>query len=686
MSNITDSAYMSFNSMVTTVTSSLSTIAGACERLDMAERAAILKGIKERMDNHLFSVGILGEFKRGKSTVINALLGAEIVPADVLPASATLNYIRWDATPHAKVNFKDGTSKEVPIDEMSHYVTKLTEEDERMAATVEDAVVHYPCLFCQYGVQIVDTPGLNDDERMSLITENVLPHLDAIIMVISADSPFSESEADFVRNKIMASDLGRVIFVINKIDVIRRKDREKLVNLIRGRIAEKVMEKMGRLYGVDSPEYQAAQMKVGELRVFPISARDALDAKLDGDEEALAASGLPALEDELSHLLTDLRGMLELVAPVNQVRSCAQEAIRTIDVRTAAMHMDAQEFERVQTAAIREIEATRKKKQQDLVRLNETSAGLYEQMQDQVDAAYQAIQESVAGAVDQYVTSNEATLAEMETEAMQQSLATVMQSELEAAISRETEGMVLKVKERVGESLVELKHSMDEITASWERAKADISSGSSGAGSLIGSTLFDVGSTFMLPLPYVGGIVAGWKEGGAPGALLGGAAGALAGYAAGALLSTIALPLVPVLIGGSLVASFTGKKVVSLAFPQKRMEKKIQKLREFAQSGVVEMINSLRRERYLENWLKGFCQTIYQQISEQMNKDMETLLVEMEGTISHIKAEITRNAAENENTARELDQLKESISGASSRLEPISRKLETVLRGDGAAQ
>ena len=686
MSNITDSAYMSFNSMVTTVTSSLSTIAGACERLDMAERAAILKGIKERMDNHLFSVGILGEFKRGKSTVINALLGAEIVPADVLPASATLNYIRWDATPHAKVNFKDGTSKEVPIDEMSHYVTKLTEEDERMAATVEDAVVHYPCLFCQYGVQIVDTPGLNDDERMSLITENVLPHLDAIIMVISADSPFSESEADFVRNKIMASDLGRVIFVINKIDVIRRKDREKLVNLIRGRIAEKVMEKMGRLYGEDSPEYQAARMKVGEMRVFPISARDALDAKLDGDEEALAASGLPALEDELSHLLTDLRGMLELVAPVNQVRSCAQEAIRTIDARTSAMHMDAQEFEQVQTAAIREIEATRKKKQQDLVRLNETSAGLYEQMQDQVDAAYQAIQESVAGAVDQYVTNNEATLAELETEAMQQSLAAVMQSELEAAVSRETEGMVLTVKERVGESLVELKHSMDEITASWERAKGETGGKGSGADTVLGSTLFDVGSAFMLPLPYVGGIVAGWKEGGAPGALLGGAAGALAGYAAGTLLSTIALPMVPVLIGGSLVASFTGKTVVNLAFPQKRMEKKIQKLHEFAQGGVVEMMASLRRERYLENWLKGFCQTVYQQISEQMNKDMETLLVEMEGTISHIKAEITRNATENENTARELDQLKESISGASSRLKPISRKLETVLRSDGAAQ
>jgi ribosome biogenesis GTPase A len=128
----------------------------------------------------------MGEFRRGKSTVINALLGKEIVPSDIVPTSATLNYIRWGMEPGAQVNYKDGTHEAVSVEDLPKYITKIEEEYERVAETVDNAVVYYPCPFCKNGVEIVDTPGLNDDERMTKISEEVIPKLDAIIMVLVA--------------------------------------------------------------------------------------------------------------------------------------------------------------------------------------------------------------------------------------------------------------------------------------------------------------------------------------------------------------------------------------------------------------------------------------------------------------------------------------------------------------------
>ena len=217
--------YLSYQAMVSQVNQGMASLEQVCGELDLKEHAATLKTTRDRMKSQVFSVGIMGEFRRGKSTVINALLRKEIVPSDIVPTSATLNYIRWDTRPRAEIHFKDGASKEIGIDELSAYVTKITKESEQMAATVEDAVVHYPCEFCQNGVQIVDTPGLNDDERMSTISEKVIPTLDAIIMVLVPDSPFSMTEAEFVRSKVMTSDLGRIIFVLNKIDTIDEEDR-----------------------------------------------------------------------------------------------------------------------------------------------------------------------------------------------------------------------------------------------------------------------------------------------------------------------------------------------------------------------------------------------------------------------------------------------------------------------------
>ena len=287
-----DAKYTSYQNMVTQVNTGLVQMQKAALGMNLEETGKNLEASRKKLEERKFAVGILGEFKRGKSTVINSLLEKEIMPADILPTSATMNRVTYDMTPHVELLMRDGTVMEIGIDELPDYVTKLDERREAQAALVEEAIVYYPCKFCQNGVDIVDTPGLNDDERMSRITEEIIPKLDVVIMVLVHDSPFSSSEADFVLNKLMTSDLGRILFLVNKIDTLRREsDRVRAIENIKSRIQEKVLESTKRIYGEGSQEYQDTKRKLGNIKVFPFSALDALDGKLEGDPELIAKSG-----------------------------------------------------------------------------------------------------------------------------------------------------------------------------------------------------------------------------------------------------------------------------------------------------------------------------------------------------------------------------------------------------------
>ena len=222
-----DARYTSYQNMVTQVNTGLVQMQKVAVAMKLEETGKKLEESRKKLESRNFSVGILGEFKRGKSTVINSLLEQEIMPADILPTSATMNRVTYDMEPHVELEMRDGSRLEIGIDQLPDYVTKLDEEKEAQAAKVEEAVVYYPCKFCQNGVDIVDTPGLNDDERMTRITEEIIPKLDVVIMVLVPDNPFSISEADFVLNKLMTSDLGRLLFLVNKIDTVRPASRRE---------------------------------------------------------------------------------------------------------------------------------------------------------------------------------------------------------------------------------------------------------------------------------------------------------------------------------------------------------------------------------------------------------------------------------------------------------------------------
>lgn len=111
MAQTTHRQYLDYQAAAAQVNESMAYLGRVCGDLGLREYAEALQALRSRMEGQTFSVGVVGEFKRGKSTVINSLLGEDLLPADILPATAVPTYIRWDTQPKAVVHFKDGTEK-----------------------------------------------------------------------------------------------------------------------------------------------------------------------------------------------------------------------------------------------------------------------------------------------------------------------------------------------------------------------------------------------------------------------------------------------------------------------------------------------------------------------------------------------------------------------------------------------
>lgn len=677
-----DAKYTSYQNMVTQVNTGLVQMQKAALGMNLEETGKNLEASRKKLEERKFAVGILGEFKRGKSTVINSLLEKEIMPADILPTSATMNRVTYDMTPHVELLMRDGTVMEIGIDELPDYVTKLDERREAQAALVEEAIVYYPCKFCQNGVDIVDTPGLNDDERMSRITEEIIPKLDVVIMVLVHDSPFSSSEADFVLNKLMTSDLGRILFLVNKIDTLRREsDRVRAIENIKSRIQEKVLESTKRIYGEGSQEYQDTKRKLGNIKVFPFSALDALDGKLEGDPELIAKSGTIPFEQELTRMLTEERGALELQIPLSVMGRGAQEIIKAIETRKNALQMSSQEFEEQQKEALAQIEAIRAQKTEEKKRLRNSAIAARDQLTAQVAEFYPALREQLMAALDNTYIDSASMSTKGGQDAAVAELQKALNKEMESSMSGFSERIEMQLRNIAGEEAARLGTFAQEVSGRLDSLRAGIGTGDSWkAGDFL-----SVGAEYAMAMTLggfgIGGVIEGFKEAGFKGAALGGAAGLAAQFATAAALMAVSLPALPLsliaLAAGPVASKFLVKKV----FRRDVGEKKLTEIRQAMRKNLDEMMTDMEARGELEQWVRQRVSTVFEELSAALEDECETMLRDTQGTIDSIREDLLQNEMQRQKLLENYEENLKTVTQILERLEPVSKKVSRVLEG-----
>ncbi|MDR3556524.1 MAG: dynamin family protein, partial [Syntrophobacteraceae bacterium] len=249
-----------------------------------------------KLEEEAFNLVVLGQFKRGKSTFINALLGEKILPTAIVPLTSVVTILRYGQKLKVEVQYLDERVEEVDLAALASFITER--ENPQNKKRVKEVTVFYPSQYLRGGVRIIDTPGAG-----SVYSHNTeaayayLPNVDAGIFVVSVDPPLSESEREFLKDVREFAD--KVFFVLNKIDQVDEYDQRESLQFTTRVIEEEV--------------------GAGKVRIYPLSARRALDAKLSGDKALLASSLLPEFERQLLDFLTSEKGGVFLKSVVNNL-------------------------------------------------------------------------------------------------------------------------------------------------------------------------------------------------------------------------------------------------------------------------------------------------------------------------------------------------------------------------------
>jgi GTP-binding protein EngB required for normal cell division len=304
-----------------------------------------LTTLRERLEQSLLQVAVLGQFKRGKSTFINALLGAPLLPSAVVPTTAIPTFIAWGPISHLRIAYQDGRppTEVHPSDpdavrrELYQWVTE--DGNPLNCRGVHRVDLFFPARMLRDGIVLIDTPGIGSTLRHNSETAlEVLPECDAALFVVSADPPVTEAEIAYLR--AVRSHVTQLYFVLNKIDYLDSSEQKQATGFLRS-------------------AFRSALGSADEPEIFPLSARRALQALMETGPTALEASGLPRIEREiLRPLSSGKRSALHASACV-KVRVLLEQALADLSLRIRALELpldDLQQRAHTLSEALRETE------------------------------------------------------------------------------------------------------------------------------------------------------------------------------------------------------------------------------------------------------------------------------------------------------------------------------------------
>lgn len=261
--------------------------------------------LTEQISTKKYRVAVIGEFKRGKSSLVNCLLGTEILPTDILPTTAVINRVIYDTEQKIDIHYKNGEKEISTVESLAEYATKLDKEKEKFAETIKEIVVHYPSVLGQNNFEIIDTPGLNDNEKMTKTTFEVFDKIDTAIVVISATSPLSISEQDLICSLIEQKDIYHLTFVITFIDRISDEieEQDRLVDTIKKRLQNDTYNSFANKHN-DEQLLKKAQRILCQPDVFAVSAKQAMQGFISGNNSLIEKSRFKHFKLQLIALLT----------------------------------------------------------------------------------------------------------------------------------------------------------------------------------------------------------------------------------------------------------------------------------------------------------------------------------------------------------------------------------------------
>ena len=297
-----------------------------------------LQTIYNNAKNHKFSIGITGVLSAGKSTFLNALLGKEILGSSTVPETANLTILKYGEKEYAKVYFwnkqewlelektaqydkglqnfvqeskeifgekihdfitQDTKSTEIPLNELSIYTS--ANHASKLCNLVKKVELFTHLKFLQNGVEIVDTPGLDDPiTKREEITKDYIAHCDLLIHVMNASCVATQIDIDFILESLLHQNISRLLVVLTRIDLISEKDLEQSLEYTKSTLAMQLRKS----------EYKGdIENLIERIDFIPLASFFALLHKIGQPQKAidkgfnLEKTGIVAVEQYLDKML-----------------------------------------------------------------------------------------------------------------------------------------------------------------------------------------------------------------------------------------------------------------------------------------------------------------------------------------------------------------------------------------------
>ena len=344
--------------------------------LNMSTASDNLDKLSKKVNNDTFKIQVIGTFKNGKSTFINSLLGEAVLPAYALPCTAVINEVKYGEKKEAilyfrnplpenlpasispkalahmqKHNMKDVPPLHIEYSELEDYVVIPMGEDPKemlLESPYEKVELFWPLEMLKEGVEIIDSPGLEEDDTRTRVTMDYLTKADAILFVLTADKLCSKAELDFIENNLHEFGFTDPFFIVNRFDLIPDNQREGIMRF--------------------------AKMKLSEFstnEIFYVSAQQALDGEVQGNPALYEKSQMGAFTKRLSEFLTKDKGKIKLSQPARELKRILNNEVlyKVIPSQRAMLDSSLDEVRARYEAAKPRLEMLRSKKEQVISKL-----------------------------------------------------------------------------------------------------------------------------------------------------------------------------------------------------------------------------------------------------------------------------------------------------------------------------
>ncbi|MCG3702919.1 dynamin family protein [Aliarcobacter butzleri] len=348
------------------------------------EILAELENTHNYLNNQKFSIGITGVMNAGKSTMLNALMGREILGSAVVPETANLTIVKHNPTDNAKVYYwneqewdrikksasqlesmKDFVEETNRIfgDNLKNYIRPVSRFDEidikdlssytsAEASGKKCNLVKYVELgskldFLSDGIEIVDTPGLDDPViQREEITKEYISQCDMMIHLMNVSQSATLKDVEFIIDALLYQNISKLLVVITRADTVSKEQLDEVIKYTKTSI-----EKQLKAQNKDSQ----LDYILKTIRFIPISGRMALLHRTGREKEALDAgftiedTGILEIEKYLMDTLfgtNSQKGELVVQSTKNQLQKVIEKQISFNNYELTLLSKSKEELEK----------------------------------------------------------------------------------------------------------------------------------------------------------------------------------------------------------------------------------------------------------------------------------------------------------------------------------------------------